>query len=114
MGLTRIFACAVVGTLIPTAVVLYFIMAPANTASAEAHACQVAQGFVSQSLGAEKKLHFLACGDNKEIKLKDGEWQVLGDVEIGGDAGAMAHESYVVRLRLGDDGAAKLEALTLR
>jgi len=114
MGLTRIFGYAVLGTLLPAIFVIYLAFAPANTASAEACACRAAQGFVSQSLGADQPLRFLDCAENKEMRLKDGAWQVLGDVEIDTGAGTLAHESYVVRLKLGEDGTGTLESLSLR
>ena len=117
MGLARIFACAVVGALVPTALVLYFLLAPAGTASAEVRACEAAQNFVAKSLeqgGKGKKLSFLACDQNKEMKLKTGDWQVLGDVEVGSDASDITKESYVVRLKLASDGKDTLEMLSLR
>jgi hypothetical protein len=114
MGLTRIFAGAVLGVLIPTAIALYFAFAPANTASAEARACQVAQSFVAEKVAPAKVVGFLPCSDNKGIQLKGGDWQFLGDVEIDKGAGNTEHESYLVRLKLGEDGAGTLETLTLR
>jgi hypothetical protein len=113
MGLTRIFAGAVLGVLIPTAIAFYFAFAPANTGSAEARACLVAQGFVAERVAPAKVVGFLPCSDNKEIQFKGGDWQILGDVEVAKDVGTQ-HESYLVRLKLGEDGAGTLETLTLR
>ena len=114
MGLSRIFVGAVLGVLIPTAIAFYFVFAPANTASAKERACEVAQGFVAQSVAPAKVVGFLPCGDNKEIQLKGGDWQILGDVEIDKGTGTIEHESYLVRLKLGEDGTGSLQTLSLR
>ena len=114
MGLTRIFVGAVLGVLIPTAIALYFAFAPANTASARVHVCEVAQNFVAQSVAPAKVVGFEPCPDTKELQLKGGDWQILGDVEIDKGAGRTEHQSYLVRLELGQDGAGTLKTLSLR
>jgi hypothetical protein len=114
MGLSRIFIGAVLGVLIPTAIALYFFLAPADTASAHAEVCQAAQGFVAEKVAPAKVVGFEACSDDKELQLKGGAWQVLGDVEIDKGTGNTEHESFLVRLRLGKDGANTLETLSLR
>jgi hypothetical protein len=114
MGLTRIFLGAVLGVLIPTAIALYFAFAPAGAASARTRACEAAQGFVAEKVAPAKVVAFEPCGDNKELQLKGGDWQILGDVEVDKGAGKTEHESYLVRLKLGEDGAGTLETLSLR
>lgn len=114
MGLSRIFLGAVIGVLIPTLVVAYFAFAPAGPASARTRACEAAQGFVAKEVAPAKVVRFEACSDDKELELKDGSWQVLGDVEIDKGAGGTQHESYLVRLKLGGDGGSTLDRISLR
>ena len=114
MGLTRIFVAAILGVLIPTAVVLYLLLAPTHSASARDRACEVAQSFVAEKVAPAKIVAFEACSDEKALQLKEGEWQVKGDVEVEKDAAATEHESYLVRLKLGENGASTLVTMSLR
>jgi hypothetical protein len=113
MGLSRIFACAVLGTLFPTVILAYLLVGRSSEASAEIKACEAAQGFVRDQLGTRQAMSFLPCDESKEMKLPGGAWQVLGDVELGQGAVGATKEAYVVRLKLGADGA-DLESLSLR
>jgi hypothetical protein len=114
MGVGRIFVCAVVGTLIPTAIMVYLLMSPAAGNTTELKACAAAEGFVRQSLGADKSLSFVPCDQIKEKNITGDIWQVMGEVEIANGTGPAIHEAYLARIDLGDDSAPRLETLSLR
>jgi hypothetical protein len=114
MGLTRIFVGAVAGTLIPTAILAYVLMSPSSGDPTQIKACEAAENFVRQSVGADKPMSFLPCDESKEKLISGTTWQVMGDVEIGTAEGEKSHEAYLVRLDLGDGSTPHLETMSLR
>jgi hypothetical protein len=114
MGLTRIFACAVAGALIPAVVLFALNRLDGDVDAPGRQACVAAQDLVAHSITAGKAIGFLPCGDSRELALGNGRWQVMGDVEIETPAGQRQHEAFLAHVTLGPDGKASLESLSLR